>query len=241
MQKEKEVTFLMPCLNEEKTIEESIKMAKKFINKNNIDAEILIIDNGSTDNSSNIAKKNNARVVLETKKGYGSALRRGIFEAQGKYIIMGDCDTTYDFEHVEEFLQKLREEYDLVMGNRFKGGIQKGAMPISHKIGVKFLSFIAKKKFKVEINDFHCGIRGINTKTAKELQFKSEGMEFATEMIYQFRANNKKIIEIPTKLYKCKNTERKPHLKAINDGIRHIKFIIESTSTKQKQKNTQKQ
>ena len=223
---QKELTFLMPCLNESKTIQESIKMAQKFIRKYKIDAEILIIDNGSTDDSVQKAKEIGARVIIEEKKGYGSTLKMGFKKAYGKYIIMGDCDTTYDFENVEEFLTKLRDGYDLVVGNRFDGGIEKGAMPISHKIGVKILSILGKKKFGVEINDFHCGIRGINKKTADELEFYTDGMEFATEMIYVFAKQKKKIIEIPAVLKKCKVNDRKPHLKTIKDGIKHLKFII---------------
>lgn len=226
MQNQKELTFLMPCLNEEYTIEQSIKMAQKFIDKMNINAEILIVDNGSVDTSKQRAENLGARVEIEQHKGYGSALRRGIKEAQGKYIIMGDCDTTYDFENSEQFLQKLRDGYDLVMGNRFKGKIEKGAMPFSHKIGVKFLSFLGKKKYKIQVNDFHCGIRGLNTKVAQNLQFHTDGMEFATEMIYEFSKNNKKIIEIPTVLKKCEVIKRKPHLRTIKDGIRHLKFIF---------------
>lgn len=221
-----EVTFLLPCLNEEKTIEQTIEMIKRFIERTNIDSEILVIDNGSIDSSVKIAKNLGARIEKEKNKGYGNALRRGFVEAKGKYIIMGDCDTTYDFENVDEFIDKLRNGYSLVMGNRYKGGIERGAMPFSHKyIGVPFLSYYGKKKYKVNINDFHCGLRGINTKEIKQLNLKSEGMELATEMIYAFSKEKKKIIEIPTTLKKCLDKERKPHLNTLKDGFRHFSFI----------------
>ena len=230
MENEKEITFLLPCLNEEKTIPETIMMIKQFIKRTKISAEIVVIDNGSKDNSIGVAKKLGAIVKKETNKGYGNALRRGLKEATGKYIIMGDCDTTYDFEHIGEFIKKLNEGYDLVIGNRYKGGIEKGAMPWTHRyLGVPFLSYLGRKKYNVNIGDFHCGLRGINSKTIKKLNFKTSGMEFATEMIYIFSKNNKKITEVPTVLKKCSDISRKPHLNAIRDGFRHLKFIYKNT------------
>lgn len=222
----KEITFLLPCLNEEGTIEQTINMIEKSIKKDDLNAEILVIDNGCTDSSIEIATKLGARIIIENNKGYGNALRKGFKEAKGKYIIMGDCDTTYDFENITEFIEKLRNGYDLVMGNRFKGGIEKKAMPFSHKyIGVPILSFYGKKKYKVKVNDFHCGLRGINTKEINKLNLQSEGMELATEMIYMFAKEKKKIIEIPTTLKKCSNIKRKAHLNTVRDGIRHFMYI----------------
>jgi len=224
-QEELELTILMPCLNEEKTLEYCIKEAKQFINRTNISAEILIADNGSIDDSVAIAKKNNARVITIDKKGYGNTLISGINSAKGKYIIMGDSDMSYDFNNLEKFLEKLRAGYDLVMGNRYKGGIQKGAMKLSHKyIGVPILSFLGRLASGAKINDFHCGLRGFNTKTAQELNFQSEGMEFATEMIFKFAKFKKKIIEIPTILRKD-GRDKIAHLRTISDGIRHINCI----------------
>lgn len=229
MENEKEITFLLPCLNEEKTISKTIMMIKKFIKRTNISSEILLIDNGSEDNSKEIAIKLGAIVKKENNKGYGNALRRGFKEASGKYIIMGDCDATYDFENVDEFVKKLNDGYDLVVGNRYQGGIEKGAMHWTHKyIGVPLLSYLGRKKYNVNIGDFHCGLRGLNSKTAKELDFKTTGMEFATEMIYVFSKNNKKITEVPTVLKKCSDISRKPHLNAIRDGFRHLKFIYKN-------------
>lgn len=224
----KKITFLMPCLNEEKTLGKSIEMAKRFIKKNNIDSEILIIDNGSLDESVNIAKKLGARVEFEDKKGYGSALKSGFLKARGEYIIMGDCDTTYDFESVEDFILKLENGYDLVVGNRFNKETEINAISFIHKIGVKSLSFFAKSKYNVSINDFHCGLRGIRKKALEDIEFKTNGMEFATEMIYQFVKNNKKIVEIPIRFRKCSDIKRKPHLRTIRDGIRHLLFILKS-------------
>lgn len=227
MKNNKKITFLLPCLNEENTIEETIIMIRKFIDRAGISSEILVIDNGSKDNSVKIAKRLGAIVEKEEKVGYGNALKKGFKKANGEYIIMGDCDGTYDFEHIDEFLRKLDQGYDLVIGNRYKGGIEKGAMPWTHKyIGVPLLSYFARKKYNVDIRDFHCGIRGIKTETIRELEFKSSGMEFATEMIYLFSKKNKKIVEVPTILKKCTDTKRKPHLNTIKDGIKHLKFII---------------
>lgn len=221
-----ELTILMPCLNEEKTLEQTINNAKKFIERTNINAEILIVDNGSTDSSYQIAKKHATRVIKEEVKGYGSALRAGISVAEGEYIIFGDCDTTYDFENLDEYVKYLREGYDMVIGNRFAGGIEKGAMPFMHKyIGVPILSFLGKVKYNVKINDFHCGLRGLNTKKARSLKFETTGMEFATEIIAKFLKAKCTIKEIPTVLKKGDIT-RKPHLRTFRDGFRHLKYII---------------
>lgn len=223
-----ELTILMPCLNEEKTIGECIKEAKMFIDESGINAEILIADNGSTDNSVAIAIENGARVVSVEDKGYGNALIGGINQAKGKYVIMGDCDMSYDFYHLENFVEKLREGYKLVMGNRFAGGIEKGAMPFSHRyIGVPFLSWIGRGKYKTDIVDFHCGLRGFDTEAALLLDLKCSGMEFATELIGSFARSGAKITQIPTVLRKDKR-DCKPHLHTIRDGVRHLVYILKS-------------
>ena len=171
-----ELTILMPCLNEEETLEKCIKKAKKFLKRSNINGEILIADNGSTDNSIEIAKRNKARVINVKTKGYGSALIAGTKEAYGKYVIMGDSDDSYDFLHLEAFVEKLREGYDLVMGNRFLGGIEDGAMPFSHRyIGNPFLSFLGRLFYKSKIGDFHCGLRGYNREKMLNLNLKCQG------------------------------------------------------------------
>ena len=166
---EVELTILMPCLNEEKTIEICIKKAKEFLKKNNINGEVLIADNGSTDQSPIIAEKNGARVVFVKEKGYGSALINGSKEAKGKYTIMGDCDDSYNFLELEGFIEKLREGNDFVIGNRFKGKMEKGAMKMSHQyIGTPVISLIGRILYKVNIGDFNCGLRGYDTKKVND-------------------------------------------------------------------------
>ena len=221
----KELTILMPCLNEEKTIGYCIDEAMRFLIENNIDGEILVADNMSTDGSAEIAEKRGARVVRIAEKGYGNALIGGINAAEGKYIIMGDCDMSYDFYNLGIFLQKLREGYKLVMGNRFKGGIEKGAMSFLHKLGVPFLSFIGRIRYKVNVGDFHCGLRGFERKSAVSLGLSCEGMEFATEIIGRFALNGYSITEIPTVLRKD-GRNGKSHLRSIPDGLRHLKLML---------------
>ncbi len=224
--KDIELTILMPCLNEEETIEVCINKAIRFLKKNKIKGEVLIADNGSTDNSSLIAKKLGARVVEIKEKGYGSALIGGIKKSLGKYVIMGDCDDSYDFLHLEEFIKKLRSGYDLVMGNRFKGGIAKGAMSFSHRyIGNPFLSFIGRLFFHSQIKDFHCGLRGFNRERILKLNLNCSGMEFASEMVVKAELNDYRICEVPTTLKKDGRT-RKPHLRTLRDGWRHLNFLL---------------
>lgn len=220
--KDIELTILMPCLNEEKTIGNCINMARKYLEDNNIKGEVLIIDNNSTDNSFLIANSLGARVILEKNKGYGNALRRGLKEAYGKYIIYGDCDESYDFSNLDLYLNKLRNGYSLVNGNRFKGGVSKGAMSLSHKVGVKFLSYLGRRAYKVPIYDFHCGLRGVIKDDLPLLE--TSGMEFATEIIYKFALTNKKICEIPTTLNKDGRNSRS-HLRTVRDGFRHLLYI----------------
>ena len=224
--KEVELTILMPCLNEEETIGICIEKAFRFLKKNKINGEVLIADNGSSDNSINIAKKLGARVINVAEKGYGSALIEGTKKAYGKYVIMGDSDDSYDFLHLEEFVKKLRKGYDLVMGNRFKGGIEKGAMPFSHRyIGNPILSFIGRLFFHSKIKDFHCGLRGYNKEKILSLNLNCSGMEYASEMVVKSELNNLKIVEVPTTLKKDGRTH-KPHLKTFSDGWRHLNFLL---------------
>jgi glycosyltransferase involved in cell wall biosynthesis len=163
MELKTELSIVMPCLNEEETLAICISKAQHFLSLNNVYGEIIIADNGSTDNSIAIAKKLNATVVHIKEKGYGNALKGGFNAAKGTYIIMADADDSYDFESLMPFLEKLRDGYDLVMGNRFKGGIKKGAMPFLHRyLGNPVLSFIGRLFFKIKIGDFHCGLRGFS-------------------------------------------------------------------------------
>ena len=225
--KKVKLTVLIPCLNEEETIEECITKSLKMLNNSKIDGEVLVIDNYSTDKSYSIAKKSGARVIKEKNKGYGNALKRGIKEARGEYIIMGDADCSYDFDMCPLFLEKLEEGYDIVMGNRFKGGIEKGAMPFSHKyIGNPILSFIGKVLFNVKIGDFHCGLRGFNKEKIELLNLESTGMEFASEMICKSALEKYSFYEIPITLYKDKRVNTTSHLSSIKDGLRHLKLML---------------
>ena len=168
-----ELTILMPCLNEEKTLEKCIKKAEKFLIDNNINGEILIADNNSHDNSREIALKNGTRLIIVEKKGYGCALRAGIKNANGRFIIVGDADDSYDFLKMESFIEKFSEGYELVMGNRFKGEIEKGAMPFMNRyIGTPILSYRGKRMYKCSINDFHCGLRGFNRESILNLNLE---------------------------------------------------------------------
>lgn len=225
-EKEVELTILMPCLNEAETLEICIKKAMSFFDDNNVHGEVLIADNGSNDGSQNIALKNGARVVDIEKKGYGSALRGGSENARGKYVIMGDADDSYNFLNLMPFLEKLREGYELVMGNRFKGGIAKGAMPPLHKyLGNPVLSFIGRIFYPSEIKDFHCGLRGYNRESIQKLQLQTTGMEYASEMVVQATLHKLKMIEVPTTL-SPDGRSRPPHLRSWRDGWRHLKFLM---------------
>lgn len=226
MEYQLELTVLIPCLNEEETLGTCIKKAKEAIEKNNLLAEILIADNGSTDLSVEIAAGLGARIINVVEKGYGSALIAGIQQAQGKYIIMGDADDSYDFGDIMKFVTKLREGNDLVMGNRFKGGIKKGAMPFLHRyLGNPILSFIGRLFFKSAIKDFHCGLRGFNRDAIISIVLCTTGMEFASEMVVKSVLNNLTIAEVPVKLYPD-GRSRAPHLRTWHDGWRHLRFLL---------------
>ncbi len=219
-------TILIPALNEENTIEICINKAKKFIKENNISAEILIADNMSTDNTAQIAIEQGAEVIKVRQKGYGSALIEGTKQAKGKYIVMGDADDSYNFLEIESFLKELEKGYDIVIGNRLRGKIEKGAMPFLHRyIGTPALSFIIRKKYKIKIGDINCGLRAYNREKVLNLKCECTGMEYASEMIIKAAKNNLKIKEIPINFYKDKRN-RKPHLNTIKDGIRHLKIIF---------------
>lgn len=224
--REVELTILMPCLNEAETLEICIKKAMSFLKDNNVAGEVLIADNGSTDGSQEIATRNGARVVNIAQKGYGSALRGGSENAKGRYVIMGDADDSYNFLNLMPFLEKLRDGYELVMGNRFKGGIAKGAMPPLHKyLGNPVLSFIGRIFYPSDIKDFHCGLRGYNREAIQGLQLQTTGMEYASEMVVQATLHKLKMIEVPTTLSPDGRT-RPPHLRSWRDGWRHLKFLM---------------
>lgn len=220
-----ELTILIPALNEEATIAIVIKKAKKWLKENKVDGEVLIINNGSVDKTKEIAISQGARVVDCAQKGYGNALIAGINAADGKYVIMGDADDSYNFLEIGEMYKKLKDGYDFVIGNRFHH-IEKGAMKFLHRyIGTPLLSFMIRKKYDIKINDINCGLRGIRKEKFANLPFKSTGMEFASEMIIQARKLNYKMAEVPIHFYKDKRN-KPSHLNTIRDGIRHVKVIF---------------
>lgn len=226
--RELDISIIMPCLNEEAAVGISVDEAMKFLENNSLHGEVIVVDNGSTDSSLEVAKAHGARVISEPRRGYGRALRTGFEAAQGRVLIMGDCDTTYDFLNLEEMYQLLAKKHcDMVMGNRFLGGIGKGAMPLSHKLGVRLLSYLGRKKYKVGVYDFHCGIRGFRKEAYEKLDLKTEGMEFATELIAQGAKKGLVIKEIPVPLRRCE-LKRRSKLRTIRDGVRHVQYIINS-------------
>ena len=221
-----ELSVVMPCLNEAETLAICIQKAQGFFEREDVAGEVVIADNGSTDGSQQIATDLGARVVPVPAKGYGNALIGGITAAEGTYVIMGDADDSYDFSHLMPHLEQLRAGYDLVMGNRFKGGIKKGAMPFLHKyLGNPVLSFIGRLFFKSKIGDFHCGLRGFSKEAFAKMQLKTSGMEFASEMIVKASLKNMKIAEVPTILSPDGRT-RPPHLNTWTDGWRHLRFLL---------------
>jgi glycosyltransferase involved in cell wall biosynthesis len=221
-----ELSIVMPCLNEAETLEVCIRKARGFIEEHGIDGEVVIADNGSTDGSQGLATKCGARVVDVAAKGYGSALMGGIRAARGRFIIMGDADDSYDFVNLMPFVAELRVGHDLVMGNRFRGGIKPNAMPPLHKyLGNPVLTFIGRLLFKSPSGDFHCGLRGFRKDAALELDLRTTGMEFASEMVVKMTLNKKRIAEVPTTLSKD-GRSRPPHLRSWHDGWRHLRFLL---------------
>ena len=221
-----EVSIVMPCLNEAETLGICIEKAQSYLTQHNISGEIVVADNGSTDGSIEIAKQMNARVIRVKAKGYGSALMSGIAAARGKYVIMGDSDDSYDFTNLTPFIEKLREGYELVMGNRFKGGIKPGAMPPLHKyLGNPVLTAIGRLLFSSPCGDFHCGLRAFNRDAIAKLNLRTTGMEFASEMVVKATLNKLRITEVPTTL-SPDGRSRPPHLRSWRDGWRHLRFLL---------------
>jgi glycosyltransferase involved in cell wall biosynthesis len=221
-----ELTILMPCLNEAETLETCVRKALGFLQRSGISGEVVVADNGSTDGSQAIATRLGARVVPASRRGYGAALLAGINAARGTFTIMGDADDSYDFTRLEPFVDRLRSGADLVMGNRFEGGIAPGAMPPLHKyLGNPVLSFIGQIFFRPGIGDFHCGLRGFNTERIRQLGLKTTGMEFASEMVVRSSLARYRIDEVPTTLEKD-GRSRPPHLRSWHDGWRHLRFLL---------------
>lgn len=222
---DKKLSIVLPCLNEEKTIQYCIQQAQEGIKKTGLVGEVVVADNGSTDQSVNLAKELGATVINISKRGYGAALNGGIKAANGDFIIMGDADSTYNFEHAPRFTDELLKGHELVVGNRFLGGVERGAMPVANKyLGNPVLSFIARKLFNSNIGDFHCGLRAFTKDAYSQMDLKSDGMEFATEMIAKANLLNLSISEVPTTL-SVSIHPRTPHLKPVRDGLRHLKLM----------------
>ena len=221
-----ELTILMPCLNEAETLEICIQKAQDYLRRSGVVGEVLISDNGSTDGSQALAEALGARVIHAPQKGYGGALLAGIAAAKGRYVIMGDSDDSYDFSNLDPFVAKLREGHDLVMGNRFAGGIEKNAMPPLHRyLGNPVLSFIGRLLYRTPIGDFHCGLRGFSRHAINQLQLNSTGMDFASEMVIKAALFGLKIAEVPTTL-SPDGRSRPPHLRSWRDGWLHLKLLL---------------
>jgi glycosyltransferase involved in cell wall biosynthesis len=220
------VTILMPCLNEAETLAFCVRQAVAALRDNNIAGEVVVADNGSTDGSQKIATEEGARVVPVPVRGYGAALIAGIEAARGKYILMADADASYHFEHLPRFLPKLEEGYDLVMGNRFSGCIEPGAMPPLHRyLGNPVLSSIGRIFFRIPVRDFHCGLRAFRRDPILALNLRTTGMEFASEMVVKSSLAGLRMTEVPTTL-SPDGRSRPPHLRSWRDGWRHLRFLL---------------
>jgi glycosyltransferase involved in cell wall biosynthesis len=216
----------MPCLNEAETLARCITKARAFLIRSGIVGEMVVADNGSTDGSQQIAAVQGARVVQVAERGYGSALRGGIRAARGRYVIMGDSDDSYDFSRLDGFIEKLRAGYQLVMGNRFKGGIESGAMPRLHRyLGNPVLTAVGRVFFRSACGDFHCGLRGFEREAILGLDLQAPGMEFASEMVVKATIHRLRVTEVPTTL-SHDGRSRSPHLKSWRDGWRHLRFLL---------------
>jgi glycosyltransferase involved in cell wall biosynthesis len=221
-----EFTILMPCLNEALTVETCVRKAREYLNKRGIVGEVLVADNGSTDGSQSLAEGAGARVIEIKNKGYGAALAGGIEAANGRFVIMADADDSYDFTDLDGFVDRLRRGIKLVIGNRFKGRIMPGAMPVLNRyIGNPVLSFIGRTLFSSPVGDFHCGMRGFDRQAILELNLRASGMEFASEMVVKASLANLTIAEVPTTL-SPDGRQRAPHLRPWRDGWRHLRFML---------------
>jgi glycosyltransferase involved in cell wall biosynthesis len=220
-----ELSVVLPCLNEAETVATCVRKAITHLRAEGVVAEVIVADNGSTDGSQDLARAEGARVIHIPTRGYGAAIQGGILAARGKYVLMADSDDSYDLSNLMPFLVKLREGYELVMGNRFEGGIEPGAMPWLHKLGNPVLSGIGKLFFNIPTNDFHCGIRAFDRHRILELDLHTTGMEFASEVVVQAALSKLKMTEVPTTLSKD-GRSRPPHLRTWRDGWRHLRFLL---------------
>ncbi|MFC1484871.1 glycosyltransferase family 2 protein [bacterium] len=219
-----DLSIVIPCLDEEETIGICIQKIKDAFKREKINGEVIVVDNGCKDDSINISRKMGAKIAVELKKGYGNALRKGIDFAKGKYVIMADADNTYDFSTIDKFFKLLKKGNDLVMGSRFKGEILKGAMSWSHRyIGNPILSGMLKLFFGGRVSDAHCGLRGFSKEAYNKMNLKSQGMEFASEMVIHALKENLKITEISIKYYPRKGESK---LNSVRDAWRHVRFML---------------
>ncbi len=223
---EPEVSVVMPCLNEARTVGRCVAKAVAALRALGVDGEVVVADNGSTDGSQDIARAHGARVVHAERRGYGSALQKGIAAARGRFIILGDADDSYDFGRLEGFIDRLRQGDDLVMGNRFQGGIRPGAMPWLHRyVGNPVLTGILNLFFHSPIRDAHCGLRAFRKDAVQRLNLTTPGMEFASEMVVKACLNRQRISEVPVVLHPD-GRDRPPHLRSFRDGWRHLRFLL---------------
>ncbi len=226
MTEQVEISAVIPCLDEERTIGLCVAKALSAIARLGVSGEVVVADNGSSDRSIEVARESGARVVSQPLRGYGAALQKGIEAARGRIIVMGDADDSYDWAAIGNFVQKVDEGYDLVVGNRFRGGIMPGAMPALHRyLGNPVLSAITRLAFGVKIGDVHCGMRAFTKSAFERMATNTPGMEFATEMVANAARQGLRITEVPTRLYPDKRN-RPPHLRSFRDGWRHLRFIL---------------
>lgn len=221
-----ELSVVFPCLNERETVATCVRKALRAFRENGISGEVIVADNGSTDGSQEIASAGGARVIHVSEQGYGSAVRGGIREARADYVLMVDCDDSYDISHLPRFVEGLRAGADVVMGNRFRGGIADDAMPFLHRyLGNPVLSWLGKLFFHAGCGDFHCGMRAFRKETAERMNLRSTGMEFASEMVVKASLLGLKVAEIPTTL-SPDGRSRRSHLRTWRDGWRHLRFLL---------------
>lgn len=221
-----ELTILMPCLDEARTVGACVEEALAFLRENGVRGEVLVVDNGSADGSVEVAENSGARVVRAAKRGYGAALAHGIAVARGRFVIMGDADQSYDLYHLASFLERLRAGDELVMGNRFRGGIQRGAMPLLHRVlGNPFLTAVGRRFFGSSCHDFYCGLRGFDRRAVERLGLTTTGMEFALEMLVKASLSGLRVSEVPTVLRRD-GRDRRPHLRTWRDGWRSLRFLL---------------
>lgn len=223
---ELELSIVMPCLNEAETLATCLRKAQAFLRTSGVAGEVIVADNGSTDGSHQIANGMGARLVGVPQRGYGAALIGGIAAARGRYVIMGDADDSYDFADLMPFVAALRDGGELVMGNRFQGGIEAGAMPLLHRyLGNPVLSFLGRRFFDAPIGDFHCGLRGFSRDAILRLGLTAPGMEFASEMVVKAVLHGLDVRQVPTRLAPD-GRSRAPHLRTWRDGWRHLRFLL---------------